>query len=427
MDSTLASRIGMVKDRIRISDIWTVSLDSKGNGTTNCPRCIAEGRSGLHKLSIWGNRDAKCWSSRCSWKKVDVIDIYRLLHHLDNPGGFSKALRSLEEQAGIPTESASVESPPNVLEEALDIYQDILWSARGSKARAYLLSRGWNEQLLREIGIGYAPHSRSLRDYGMSSQCLRDRELLDDRDREHLSSRVIFPIRDIRGRLVHLSGRYLGPMPLDEHGEPRVPKYKHTKGGMRSYLILEDKIPKYKTRSNWVCLSEGYPDTLSLYGMGIAAVGTSGLGGITQHIHKLSEFESLIAIYDVDVHSSDHPLLAGEYKSWSQVLPQLIDLQCLMPNTRIYLWFLDRCNTNAKDVNDYICSSGIDRATLKASIWTQKVDLVEYLCQRWGQDLSRHGQLLKLCSSTGRGKELLAQVVPNGLSPVEYAMGVLGA
>lgn len=277
---------------------------------------------------------------------------------------------------------------------------------------------------LLELGVGYAPHNRILRDYGIDPGVLIKAELLDpETNQEYFSNRVIFPIRDINGNLVRLTGRYLGNIPEG--------KWKHTRGNMKEYLVMEDQLGTY-IKNRALILSEGFPDTYTLFEGGLPAVGTSGLRGICQHAHKLKGFEELTAIYDTDVHKEGHPQ-AGEYKSWVQVIPQLINLQYLLPELHIYLWFLPgegkdkggQLYTGVKDVNELVLATGLNGPELMETIKGQRVDLIEYCINKWGQDLGYHPRLLKLCQSTGRGTSLLESYIPNHMGKLEYAMAVL--
>ena len=416
LDTLTLQRLERVKAAIKLSDLLP---NLNKNKTIDCPLCQRKA-----KFSTWEDTQGKCWSTWCEWNKtpVDVITIYRHQNNLTGRGSFFRALEDLEYKAGL-NDSERYSFKVNALQEALSVYQGLLLTS--SKAKDYLFGRGWDLDKLIELGVGFAPHSRVLRDFGLDRDKLIDIELFDPHNnQEYFYNRVIFPIRNIHGSLVRLTGRT-----LDKNSEM---KWKHSKGGMKNYLILEDKIPQYKQQGRLLLL-EGYPDTYTLWERGLPVVGTCGLRGLIQHTHKLESFNELTAIYDIDTYPEGHPT-PGEYKSWSQVIPQLIDLQCLLPSLTINLWFLPgegrsktgKIYSGVKDINELTLASGMDGGEILSLIDNHKVDLIGYCIQKWGQDLGYHSRLIKLCQGTGRGGELLEQYIPTHMSKLDYAMAVLG-
>jgi hypothetical protein len=358
-------------------------------------------------------------------------------------GSFYQALDALEQEYGLSTTNEYMDVKISILEEVLCIYQSLLHSGEGAHAMAYLKSRGWTDKTIASAGIGYAPHVQTLISYGLDITSLQNiglRSTVDSDGRDYMGKRIIFPIKDIRGKVVHLTGRYIYNIPLRDDGEPLFPKWKHTKGSglttISHYLVGEEHITSYKDRGNpYVYLTEGYPDTLSLHNLSLPALGTLGLQGLLHHYHKLEGFEEIICMYDSDVHADDHPHYAGEYKSWRVVIPQLIELQTLLPHAVISICILptegSHMVTNklftSKDINEYTLGTGCNGRSFTAMVESRKVSLVEYLIGKYGRDLSWHKKLTQLVTATGRGKELLQSYVPPGMSPLEYVLAIWGA
>lgn len=418
-DTQTLQRLERVKTAIKLSDLLPELKKSRTN-TIDCPLCNRKA-----KFSTWEDTQGKCWSTWCEWNKipVDVITIYKHQQNLNGKGSFFRAIEDLEYKAGIQDNQYTFKA--NALEESLKAYQEALTSSK--KAQEYLLGRGWDLTKLIQLGVGFAPHSRILRDYSLDRDLLIEAELLDpDSNLEYFYNRIIFPIRNIHGTLVRLTGRA-----LDKKVEM---KWKHSRGGMKEYLIFEEGLASYELGGR-VFLTEGYPDAYTLWEKGLPTIGTCGLRGLIQHTSKLNGFKELTAIYDIDTYPEGHPT-PGEYKSWSQVIPQLIDLQCLVPSLTINLWFLPgegknnktgKIYSGVKDINELALASGLDRGELIKLIDQQKIDLVKYCIQKWGQDLGHHTRLLKLCQATGRGADLLETQIPSHMTRLEYAMAVLGA
>jgi exonuclease VII small subunit len=418
LDTKTLQRIERVKASLKLSDLLPEAKKSRSN-SIDCPKCKRK-----TKFYIWEDTLGKCLSTWCDWNKkpIDVIELYRYQQNLTGKGSFFKAIEELEDMAGIEEKRYSFKA--SALETSLKTYQDALKMSK--KAQDYLKGRGWDLDKVYELGVGFAPHSRILRDYGLDRGTLVEAELLDpDSDIEYFYNRVIFPIRNIHGTLVRLTGRSLDPR--------SEMKWKHSKGGMKNYLTFEDKLASYD--KGYVLLTEGYPDAYTLWEKGLPVVGTCGLRGLVQHTSKLEGFKELIAIYDIDTYPEGHPT-PGEYKSWSQVIPQLIDLQCLMPSLDINIWFLPGEGRNAnsgeiysgvKDINELVKSSGLEGEGLLNLINKQKINLIDYSIQKWGRDLGYHARLLKLCQSTGKGSSLLESYIPEHMTRLEYAMSVLSS
>ena len=138
--------------------------------------------------------------------------------------GFTEAVEELARRTGMEVpydESAKQEMrQARTLTDALDFanrfYQSALTSPQGSLARDYLTQRGLNEQIIQLYQLGYAPGTgtalmdaadpetqRSLVETGtVSNRYGRPRDLF--------RNRVMFPIRNTRGKTVAFGGRTLG-------------------------------------------------------------------------------------------------------------------------------------------------------------------------------------------------------------------------
>jgi len=141
---------------------------------------------------------------------------------------FPEAVERLAEEAGVrlprPEPRDRARSAARLrLHEAMDaaaqIFEATLQSAKGREARAYLERRGLHAQTIAEFRIGYAPAGRSdlssqLRSQGFSEPELAacglivsGPEIAQPYDR--FRDRVIFPIADLKGRVIAFGGRAL--------------------------------------------------------------------------------------------------------------------------------------------------------------------------------------------------------------------------
>jgi len=102
--------------------------------------------------------------------------------------------------------------------------------ARDERARQYVARRGLDQDTVEKFGIGYASNSWNevLRRFGGSDDARRalvDLGLIVERDRgqirdgerhyDRFRDRIMFPIRDSRGRIIAFGGRIL------DQGEPK--------------------------------------------------------------------------------------------------------------------------------------------------------------------------------------------------------------
>lgn len=142
---------------------------------------------------------------------------------------FLEALETLAGMAGMPRPSevraTSGDKTPNdeykqlqhIVQRAAELYQAEL--ARHPQARAYLHSRGVNDELIQEFGLGFAPGRRFLlsqlkefRPELLVKAGVAGRDDKSDSFHDFMSQRVVFPIRNLSGKLVALGGRV-----LDDH------------------------------------------------------------------------------------------------------------------------------------------------------------------------------------------------------------------
>ena len=134
---------------------------------------------------------------------------------------FAEAVEALADRYGVEVEREE-EDPRaeerrkararlgELLERTAAFYAQFLWEAEeAKKAREYLAGRGLAEEVLREFGVGYAPSAwdtvlKRGQTAGYSIAELGGAGLLVKNKRgnpyDRFRSRIMFPIRDARGR-----------------------------------------------------------------------------------------------------------------------------------------------------------------------------------------------------------------------------------
>ncbi|BBB28724.1 DNA primase [Neptunomonas japonica] len=182
----------------------------------------------------------------------------------------------------------------NILDEAAIFYQDQLKThAHRDQAVAYLKSRGLTGQIAKIFGVGYAPPGwdNLLKKIGgtptnlelleKSGMLIRheEKDSLYDRFRE----RIIFPIRDMRGRVIAFGGRVLGDDKPKYLNSPETDTFHKSR---ELYGLYEAR--KLSQKLERIIIVEGYMDVISLAQFGITyAVATLGTATTTQHLERL--------------------------------------------------------------------------------------------------------------------------------------------
>ncbi|HLB54942.1 MAG TPA: DNA primase, partial [Gemmatimonadales bacterium] len=172
-------------------------------------------------------------------------------------------------------------------------------------ARGYLTGREVPLEAAGEQGLGYAPRGEAFRDamrqLGIAEPTLVEAGLLVRREDGSLVSRfrqrLLFPIRDLRGREVGFGGRLLGPGEPKYLNSPESPIFH--KGGMLYNLHHAKQVIR---RENETLLVEGYFDVLRLVLAGIDhVVAPLGTGLTPEQAALLKRFAPLvILLYDSD-------------------------------------------------------------------------------------------------------------------------------
>lgn len=210
---------------------------------------------------------------------------------------FPEAVRQLAEQVGmeVPVESggdnrASLAPLYEVLHHAQRFFHTQLKQA--SAAVDYLKRRGVSGEIAAEFGIGFAPSGwdqllKALGKNAAMQQNLLDAGLViraeDGRMRDRFRERVMFPIRDARGRDIGFGGRVIGndePKYLNSPETPLFHKGRELYGLYEARQALRD-IPR-------LLVVEGYMDVVALHQHDLRyAVATLGTATTPEHLQKI--------------------------------------------------------------------------------------------------------------------------------------------
>ena len=245
--------------------------------------------------------------------------------------GFVEALEDLAarynleipREAGYQPDSSRNIELYEVLEQAADYYRKQLRGHDG-KAIDYLKKRGISGQVAKGYEIGYAPRGwknlvNALGKSVADKSCLLETGMVKDRDNEgfydHFRDRIMFPIRDQRGRIIGFGGRALGDDTPKYLNSPETPLFHKGRELYGLYQVLQNN--KKPAR---LYIVEGYTDVVALAQYGIDnAVATLGTAATEYHLDKLYRVSSQIVFcFDGDT--------AGEKAAWRALeitVPQL--------------------------------------------------------------------------------------------------------
>jgi DNA primase len=218
---------------------------------------------------------------------------------------FMDAVKELADAAGMQVPAADPRSQERaeravglyeVMEAASAWFVEQLDGVEGGAARDYLKERGIKEATRRKFGFGLAPDSRgklkaALKQFGNDK--LVETGLLiapEEEGREpydRFRGRLMFPIRDARGRCIAFSGRILGAGEPKYLNSPDTPLF--DKG--RTLFNL-DKAGPASRASRRVIVVEGQMDVVALDSAGlpetVAPLGTALTEGQLGLLWKLS-------------------------------------------------------------------------------------------------------------------------------------------
>ncbi len=213
-------------------------------------------------------------------------------------------------------------------------YERYLWeSTEARRARDYLQERGLGGEVLRAFRVGYAPSAwdrvllasrsgkfsnRELYDAGLAQRSRQNGQLYD-----RFRSRIMFPLADIRGRVLGFGARATS--------EDQRPKYLNTSDNeiyhKGLHLYGADLARAEAARAGQVILCEGYTDTIALHQAGMRnVVGLMGTALTAEQVGELARMaQTVLLALDADSAGQEAMLrassLAAKRKLELRVVP----------------------------------------------------------------------------------------------------------
>ena len=256
----------------------------------------------------------KCFSSG---KGGSVVTFLMELEKASYPEALRMLARryniEIEEKAPTPEEIAAAtakESLGNLVAWASKWFTEQMRTTDAGKAigRSYFVERGFRDDVLDTFLIGYSPDSwdalaTAAQAAGYPAEKLVEAGLCKQRDDGSLwdffKGRVMFPIRDVTGRVIGFGGRTLTT-------DKKVAKYFNSPESVlynKSKVLYGMHLAKPAIVKEERCfLVEGYTDVMAMHQAGVAnVVASSGTALTTGQIHLIRRFtKNVTVIFDGD-------------------------------------------------------------------------------------------------------------------------------
>lgn len=273
-----------------------------------------------------------CFSSGKSGSAITFLMEYDRL-------SFVEAVEELAKRAGVevPREGGHearvvMDGPLDALAAAQRYFTERLRHA--PIAIEYLKKRGISGETAKRFGIGFAPDGwDGLTKFLQHTQHALDAGLLIRRDTtaggppgasrpasdhcyDRFRNRVMFPIRDTRGRVIGFGGRTLANDPAKYLNSPETPLFHK---GRNLYGLYEARTATTGAL-RYLIVVEGYMDVVMLAQHGITeAVATLGTATTREHVQLLFKSASKI-VFSFD---GDRAGRAAAWRALEQVLPEM--------------------------------------------------------------------------------------------------------
>jgi DNA primase len=199
---------------------------------------------------------------------------------------FTEAVERLAQMAGVPLPAATPDAARHeqrrktlydVMDLAAKFFSSTLASRNGAKARGYLGDRAISPAVQLQFGIGYAASERfALKEHlgaqGIPVEDMVEAGLLIAGDDipvpyDRFRDRVMFPIADLRGRVIAFGGRALEKDVAAKYlNSPETPLFHK---GDNLYNLAPARLAAHNGAP--LVVVEGYVDVIAMVGAGFAA------------------------------------------------------------------------------------------------------------------------------------------------------------
>ncbi|MFT7556059.1 MAG: DNA primase [Planctomycetota bacterium] len=307
-------------NRVDIVEVIDVRVPLKKKGREYWACCPFHGEKSPSFSVSPGKQFYHCFGCQKSGNALGFLMDY---DHME----FIEAIESLAQSMGIEVPYEQGSAPPqasrgsdsmyDVMEQSSSFFQQQL--KQHPVAIEYLKNRGISGAIAKEFGIGYAPPGWN--NLKGDEKLLIDTGMLVARDNgghyDRFRHRLMFPIRDRRGRTIAFGGRVIDPEDNPKYlNSPESPLFHKSE---EIYGLIE--LKKAVTNIDLIYITEGYMDVVALSEHGVkTAVATLGTAINNQQIEKLFRAcKNLVFCFDGDA--------AGKKAAWRSLEQSLASLK----------------------------------------------------------------------------------------------------
>ncbi|MGR3271049.1 DNA primase [Thalassococcus profundi] len=242
--------------------------------------------------------------------KGDAISFVRETENV----GFMEAVEILAQEAGMPMPKRDPQAQQKadrrtelaeVMEAAAGFFRLQLRTGQGGAARDYLARRGMSEATQERFGIGFAPDGwQNLWDHlqgkGVPAELIQAAGLVRESTKggkpyDVFRNRIMFPIRDARGRCIAFGGRAMDPNDNAKYlNSPETELFDKGRN-----LYNHGPAREAAGKGLPLIVAEGYMDVIALveagFGAAVAPLGTAVTENQLQLLWRISD-EPIVAL-----------------------------------------------------------------------------------------------------------------------------------
>ena len=388
--------------RVDIVDLIDSHVPLKKSGSNHTARCPFHTEK-TPSFSV--NRNKQFFYCFGCGASGNAISFLMDLNHLD----FVEAVEDLaayqgvdvpREQNSSPTihanKTSANESYELLKKVALFYYQQFRNNPEAQKAIDYFKSRGVGGEIAKKFLLGYAPDQWQTLDAQFSQKTLLEAGLLVKKEGggcyDRFRGRVMFPIRDRRGRVVGFGGRVLDDSLPKYLNSPETPVFQKNREVYGLHELLEKN-----SKPKRILVVEGYMDVIALHQYGIDySVAVLGTAISTTHLDLLFRFTSeLVFCFDGDS--------AGRQAAWRAVEAVLA---CMRDGRKTRIMLLPQ----GEDPDSLVRNTGSHEFSIMQD---QAQPLSDYFFEKLSQDSDL--STLEGRVSLAKNAKSYLQKIPNGI------------
>lgn len=300
--------IEKIKEENDIVDIISETVSLKRSGSSYIGLCPFHNDKSP-SFSVSQNKQIyKCFSCGESGNVITFVMKSKNMN-------FVEALKYLADKVNIPLVLGNDESTEVTRRKEL-LYKVNVEAGRfffynlmqNKNSKDYFLNRGINPTTIKRFGLGYSKDGWSnliyhLKKKGFKEDLLLEAGLVLKNEKrgtfyDRFRNRVMFPVFDIKGRVIGFGGRVLDDSKPKYLNSPETPIFHKGTNLYGLNFALKNKIP-----DRYFIIVEGYMDCISLHQYGITnAVASLGTALTTNQARMLKRYaDKVIISYDADV------------------------------------------------------------------------------------------------------------------------------